>query len=139
MGRATRWFKGLFGSKKEKAPSDPSFQSSDLCTKRSTSANSHLKPTVDSAAWMRSYIAHSDKEQNNHAIAVAAATAAAADAAVAAAQAAVAVVRLTSNGRGTLFGGGRKRWAALKIQSVFKGFLVNLFLLKLFQNFGFRS
>ncbi|KAL9661079.1 hypothetical protein QQ045_025899 [Rhodiola kirilowii] len=130
MGRATRWLKGLFGSRKDKTPS---VQSSDLWNKRSSSAksnssgsNNQLKPTTTAAAeaaWMRSYIAESDKEQNRHAIAVAAATAAAADAAVAAAQAAVAVVRLTSNGRGTLFGGGRERWAALKIQSVFKGFL----------------
>ncbi|CAM8949939.1 unnamed protein product [Rhodiola kirilowii] len=130
MGRATRWLKGLFGSRKDKTPS---VQSSDLWNKRSSSAksnssgsNNQLKPTTAAAAeaaWMRSYIAESDKEQNRHAIAVAAATAAAADAAVAAAQAAVAVVRLTSNGRGTLFGGGRERWAALKIQSVFKGFL----------------
>ncbi|CAM8950331.1 unnamed protein product [Rhodiola kirilowii] len=127
MGRATRWLKGLFGSRKDKTQS---VQSSDLWNKRSSSAksnssgsNNQLKPAAAEAAWMRSYIAESDKEQNRHAIAVAAATAAAADAAVAAAQAAVAVVRLTSNGRGTLFGGGRERWAALKIQSVFKGFL----------------
>ena len=81
---------------------------------------------VDSA-WLRSYISETEKEQNKHAIAVAAATAAAADAAVAAAQAAVAVVRLTSHGRGTLFGGGRDRWAATKIQTVFRGYLVSGF------------
>lgn len=80
-------------------------------------------PAVDTA-WLRSLIADSDKEQNKHAIAVAAATAAAADAAVAAAQAAVAVVRLTSNGRGALFSGGRERLAAVKIQTYFRGFLV---------------
>ncbi|KAF9594200.1 hypothetical protein IFM89_028857 [Coptis chinensis] len=39
------------------------------------------------------------------------------------AQAAVAVVRLTSHGRGTMFGGGGERWAAVKIQTVFRGFL----------------
>ncbi|KAL3598375.1 hypothetical protein D5086_006293 [Populus alba] len=55
---------------------------------------------------------------------VAAATAAAADAAVAAAQAAVAVVRLTSHGRGTMFGGGKEKWAAVKIQTVFRGYLL---------------
>lgn len=80
-------------------------------------------PAVDSA-WLRSLIADSDKEQSKHAIAVAAATAAAADAAVAAAQAAVAVVRLTSHGRGALFSGGRERLAAVKIQTIFRGFLV---------------
>lgn len=78
---------------------------------------------ADEAAWLRSYYTETEKEQNKHAIAVAAATAAAADAAVAAAQAAVAVVRLTSYGRGTMFGGGRERWAAVKIQTVFRGFL----------------
>lgn len=78
------------------------------------------------AAWLQSFYTESEKEQNKHAIAVAAATAAAADAAVAAAQAAVAVVRLTSYGRGTMFGGaGHERWAAVKIQTVFRGYLVS--------------
>ncbi|KAG5106360.1 hypothetical protein JHK82_043330 [Glycine max] len=48
------------------------------------------------AAWLQSF--YTEKDQNKHAIPVAAATAAA-DAAMAAAQAAVAVVRLTSQGR----------------------------------------
>lgn len=82
---------------------------------------------VPDSAWLRSYMADSEKEQNKHAIAVAAATAAAADAAVAAAQAAVAVVRLTSQGRGSLFSGGREKWAAVKIQTVFRGCLVSRF------------
>lgn len=71
-----------------------------------------------------SYTSASEKEQNRHAIAVAAATAAAADAAVAAAQAAMAVVRLTSQGRGALSASSREKWAAIKIQSVFRGYLV---------------
>lgn len=79
------------------------------------------------AAWLKLYCAGPDKEQSKHAIAVAAATAAAADAAVAAAQAAVAVVRLTSHGRVTMFassgGGGREKWAAVKIQTTFRGYL----------------
>ena len=58
---------------------------------------------------------------------MAAATAAAADAAVAAAQAAVAVVRLTSKGRGGLFPGGREKWAAVKIQTIFRSYLVSGF------------
>ncbi|KAL5822702.1 hypothetical protein ACOSQ4_020602 [Xanthoceras sorbifolium] len=156
MGKATRWLKGLLGMKKEKdkdhkdhvvvavaagsvessssnsAPSDSrrekkrfSFGKSVV---REPTVNSQI-PVVNSTdmAWLRSYLADSEKEQNKHAIAVAAATAAAADAAVAAAQAAVAVVRLTSNGSNrALFGGGgggKERWAAVKIQTVFRGFL----------------
>lgn len=82
---------------------------------------------ANNSVWLRS----SDKEQNKHAIAVAAATAAAADAAVAAAQAAAEVVRLTSQGRKNVYGGGRERLAALKIQSVFRGYLVSKMLLNL--------
>ncbi|KAL1340653.1 hypothetical protein HN51_027012 [Arachis hypogaea] len=82
-----------------------------------------LDSSSSDGAWIRSYIADTESEQNKHAIAVAAATAAAADAAVAAAQAAVAVVRLTSQGRGTLFSGSRDKWAAVKIQTFFRGYL----------------
>ncbi|CAK7356772.1 unnamed protein product [Dovyalis caffra] len=134
MGRATRWLKGLLGMKKEK-----DIERDDVATpissdkkekkrwsfaksgKDNTPAN--LSGNMKDAAWLRSYLSETEREQNKHAIAVAAATAAAADAAVAAAQAAVAVVRLTSHGRGTMFGGGRERWAAVKIQNVFRGYL----------------
>ncbi|KAL0429871.1 UNVERIFIED_CONTAM: hypothetical protein Sradi_0613100 [Sesamum radiatum] len=133
MGKATRWLRGLLGMKKDKQNLDSNSNSGGKMEKRRWS---FVKPAKDSgglaqipvhvppadAAWLRSLVADSEKEQNKHAIAVAAATAAAADAAVAAAQAAVAVVRLTSQGRG-LFGGGRERWAAMKIQTVFRGFL----------------
>ncbi|GJX99096.1 IQ-DOMAIN 14-like protein [Tanacetum coccineum] len=71
---------------------------------------------------IRSCMSASEKEQNNHAIAIAETVVAAADAAVAGAQAAVAVVRLTCDGRGTLFS-GRGKWAATKIQSVYRGHL----------------
>lgn len=145
MGRATRWLKGLLGMKKEKDKDRDQIGHSNsvLCDKKEKKRWSFAKSGKDAnaisqiplsitrsipandAAWLRSYIAESEKEQKKHAIAVAAATAAAADAAVAAAQAAVAVVRLTSNGRGTLFGGGRERWAAVKIQTVFRGYLVS--------------
>ncbi|PHU08243.1 hypothetical protein BC332_24732 [Capsicum chinense] len=64
--------------------------------------------TAAEAAWLCSF----DKEQSKHAIVVAAATAAAADAA---AHAADAVVRLASQNRGN--------GAAMKIQTVFRGFL----------------
>lgn len=86
-------------------------------------------PRSSDPAWLRPYIAETEEEQSKHAIAVAAATAAAADAAVAAAQAAVAVVRLTSQGRGATLGGGgsvrREICAAVKIQTVFRGYLVS--------------
>ncbi|OMO66509.1 IQ motif, EF-hand binding site [Corchorus olitorius] len=146
MGKATRWLKGLLGMKKDKNNSSMdqhsnssavfddkkekkrwSFAKSGKDVNAINNNNPPLSfarniPATD-AAWLRSYISESEKEQNKHAIAVAAATAAAADAAVAAAQAAVAVVRLTSNGRGTLFVGGREKWAAVKIQTVFRGYL----------------
>lgn len=141
MGKATRWLKGLLGMKKEKAHVENSSQLTgdrrekkrwsfgkslrDSSAVAQSPANTSGKMPATDAAWLRSYITQSEKEQNKHAIAVAAATAAAADAAVAAAQAAVAVVRLTSQGRGTLFAGGRERWAAVKIQTVFRGCLVS--------------
>ncbi|GAV84340.1 IQ domain-containing protein/DUF4005 domain-containing protein [Cephalotus follicularis] len=135
MGRATRWLKGLFGIKTNKENSNSGDkkdkqrcgfghsgrdQKGFLCHNPTT-----IPPNISAAeaTWLRSYFNDTEKEQNKHAIAVAAATAAAADAAVAAAQAAVAVVRLTSHGRGTMFGGACERWAALKIQAAFKGYL----------------
>ncbi|GJR90355.1 IQ-DOMAIN 31-like protein [Tanacetum coccineum] len=66
---------------------------------------------------IRSCMSTSEKEQNKHAIAVAATAAA-----VAGAQAAMAVVSLTSDGMDTLFS-GREKWAATKIQSVYRGHL----------------
>lgn len=135
MGRASRWLRGLFGTRKEKEPNGE--KSTSPIGRKEKKRWSFGKSGRDSGGaaqvplnipttendWLRSYISETEKEQNKHAIAVAAATAAAADAAVAAAQAAVAVVRLTSHGRGTLFGGGRERWAVVKIQTVFRGYL----------------
>ncbi|XP_061358367.1 protein IQ-domain 26-like [Gastrolobium bilobum] len=134
MGKASRWLKGLLGMKKEKDHSDNSGSLAPdkkekkrwSFTKQGKDMVSHIAPTSvppTDNTWLRSYIAETENEQNKHAIAVAAATAAAADAAVAAAQAAVAVVRLTSQGRGTLFSGSREKWGAVKIQTFFRGYL----------------
>ncbi|PIN26048.1 hypothetical protein CDL12_01216 [Handroanthus impetiginosus] len=134
MGKATRWLKGLLGMKKDKENVE---NNSNYGEKREKKRWSFAKSGKDSggltqipenipatdSAWLRSYISETEKEQNKHAIAVAAATAAAADAAVAAAQAAVAVVRLTRHGGGGLFSGGKEKWAAIKIQTVFRGYL----------------
>ncbi|MBA0851314.1 hypothetical protein Goshw_017442, partial [Gossypium schwendimanii] len=86
-------------------------------------ANSQTPSAVTDAAWLRSYFAETEKVQNKHVVAVAAATAAAADAAMAAAQVAVAVVRLTSNARASFLAGGKEKWAAVKIQAAFRGYL----------------
>lgn len=137
MGKATRWLRGLLGMKKEKENVENFSNCSEKKEKKrwsfakigkdSSSMEVGGQIPVTDTTWLRSFMAESEKEQNKHAIAVAAATAAAADAAVAAAQAAVAVVRLTSHGRGTLFNGGREKWAAIKIQTFFRGYLVSHF------------
>ncbi|GMI88567.1 IQ-domain 26 [Hibiscus trionum] len=132
MGKATRWLKSLFGIKKSKGYSNSGDQQDGkLCSighsRRDSSGrlcNTAAIPLNISPveAWLTSYSEETEKEQNMHAIAVAAATAAAADAAVAAAKAAVAVVRLTSHGRG-IMSGEHERRAAVKIQTVFRGYL----------------
>lgn len=143
MGRAARWLKGLLGGRKDSRESsrDRSGFSAGIGggderrekkrwsfkSGRDSADNAAEPPQVprsasaDNAAWLRPLPLYSETErdQNKHAIAVAAATAAAADAAVAAAQAAVAVVRLTSQGRGTI-----ERIAAVRIQTTFRGYLV---------------
>lgn len=126
----------MFGIKKDKNQTEKGTfghsgrGSTGLCHNPAT-----IPPNITpaEASWLSSFYAEPDNEQSKHAIAVAAATAAAADAAVAAAQAAVAVVRLTSQGgrdTNTVF--GRERWAAVKIQSNFRGYLVIFFICSFF-------
>ncbi|XP_076935547.1 protein IQ-domain 26-like [Bidens hawaiensis] len=118
MGRATRWLKGIFGIKKSKDSGDRNNNNNNF----SCIGLSRRDPTI-SPPTKPMYSTHSEEERNRHAIAVAVATAAAADAAVAAAQVAVAVVKLTSQGGFVGGGGGREFTSAVKIQSLFRGYL----------------
>ncbi|XP_006358875.1 protein IQ-DOMAIN 14 [Solanum tuberosum] len=115
MGKASKWFRGLLGLKKQ----DPS-----------SSSNQNPKPTKKKWSFVKSYrekdsnfVKGTDKESSNYgrvvsnslqngavgcsvdssnrAIAVAEATAVVAEAAIAAAQAAAAGVKLTNSGRAT--------------------------------------
>ncbi|KAI3694396.1 hypothetical protein L1987_77361 [Smallanthus sonchifolius] len=107
MGRTTRWLKTLFGIRKPK----------DSCDRKDNTLScigrSRRDPTLSPPIY--------SIQSEDHAIAVAAATAAAADAAVSAAHAAAAVVKLTT--QGIFLGGGREIAAAVKIQSLFRGYL----------------
>nr|GLL35146.1 protein IQ-DOMAIN 14-like [Ipomoea trifida] len=133
MGKAVRWLKGLLGIKKDKEFPDKKVNkrwsfgrlSGDSRAPVGGQFSGDMTPVVVGSPWrVRSYLSDSEKEQNKHAIAVAAATAAAADAAMAAAQAAVAVVKLTSQGKGGgVAYGRREKWAAVKIQTFFRGYL----------------
>lgn len=130
MGRATRWLRSLLMGKKDGKDPKEKVTSCRKEKKRWSFGKSEKDAEGDAGrapanpAWLRSFCSEREEERNKRTMAVAAATAAAADAAVAAAQAAVAVVRLTSKGRGAVFGGARERWAATKIQAFFRGYLV---------------
>ncbi|KAG1367833.1 putative protein IQ-DOMAIN 14-like [Cocos nucifera] len=132
MGRATRWLRSLLCRKKDAKDQKDNAGNSvgERKEKRrwsfgkpgKGSSEGEAQNTVPAAepAWMRSFYAES-KEQNMHAIAMAVATTAAASAAVTAAQAAV--ERLQSQRKGTMFNGVIERWAAIKIQTAFRGYL----------------
>ena len=95
MGRATRWFKRLFGTKK-------------------------------------SLVSDSEKEQNEQAFAVATTTATTEEAAVSAAKAAESMVTGDIITRD-------ERWAAVKIQKVFRGSLVKFYIFKTFIFFFYKD
>ncbi|GKB97463.1 IQ-DOMAIN 14-like protein [Tanacetum coccineum] len=119
MGIVTRWVRGVLGMKKDKVNID----NRNAKTKKRWSFGKCMKDlsqrvTVETdSTRMRSCMSALEKEQNKHAIDVASTTATVADA-----QAAVAVVRLTSDDMDTLVS-GREKWAATKIQSVYRGHL----------------
>ncbi|GJZ12694.1 IQ-DOMAIN 31-like protein [Tanacetum coccineum] len=119
MGKVTRWFRGVLGMKKDKVNID----NSNAKTKKRWSFGKCMKDpsqrvTLENdSTRIWSCMSTSEEEQNKHAIAIAATAAA-----VAGAQATMDVVSLTSDGTDTLFS-GREKWAATKIQSVYRGHL----------------
>lgn len=127
----------LFGHKKKPATDSTSNRHHNWSLIRSDK-NSLVLPNVAAS--------YGGLDANKHAIAVAAATAAVAEAALAAAQAAAEVVRLTSSrgsrkvaasqqARGNVAPVSVEGWAAVKIQSAFRGYLVSSLRSSRFQNF----
>ncbi|EOA18544.1 hypothetical protein CARUB_v10007101mg [Capsella rubella] len=129
MGRATRWFKGLFGIKPSSCSGSDTGAISNRLDRSLCDSYETIPPNISEkeAAWLRSFYAagEEEKERRTHAIAVAAATAYAADAALASAKAAAAVVRLQGQGKSGPLGGGntRENRAAMQIQCSFRGYL----------------
>ncbi|KAK2356001.1 protein IQ-DOMAIN [Trifolium repens] len=117
MGKASRWFRGLLGLKKSE------HNTSDHKPPKEKRRWSFVKSYREEQPHNTHVTVETEHVQNNNkqAIAVAAATAAAAEAAVAAAQAAAAVVRFNYSSNGIVR--IREQWAAVKIQSAFRGSL----------------
>ncbi|EYU38984.1 hypothetical protein MIMGU_mgv1a008113mg [Erythranthe guttata] len=127
MGKASKWFRGLLGLSTTTTNAAPTPKPPP---KRKWSFAKPHRETDPRNSQHRGHPNDND-DASKHAIAVAAATAAVADAAVAAAQAAASVVQLTSSSRGISTAAARtsrsavhrQEWAAVTIQSHFRGYL----------------
>lgn len=131
MGKKGNWFssvKKALGSgnkkkdkKKQKSEKWPEKQQNDELDSLNaeTALVSPAPPTPPQVEQMK--LMEAENEQNKHAYSVAIATAVAAEAAVAAAQAAAEVVRLTAAACSS--GQSKEEIAAIRIQTVFRGYL----------------
>lgn len=97
-----------------------SFRRSSATAPAQKEVNSTMEATATTPPVQQALL-ESENDQKKHALAVAAATAAAADAAAAAAKAAAAVIQLTAAASGRA--SAVEESAAVKIQSVFRGYL----------------
>ncbi|XP_017424608.1 protein IQ-domain 26 isoform X1 [Vigna angularis] len=107
MGKATRWLKGLLGMKKER---DCCGYSGSLGTdkreKKQSEKNeeSHITPSTIDHTKRRFYVAKKEGVKNKQVTGVA-------------------VERSRRSGRNTLMIGSKEGWAAVSIQSIFRGYL----------------
>ncbi|XP_042459756.1 protein IQ-domain 26-like isoform X1 [Zingiber officinale] len=138
MGRATRWLRSvLWGKKEAKAGGKDnasingyevkerkrwSFAIANVKLRQEESTGRQSPLSATDVAWLSSFYDESE-EEGKHAIAVAVATAAAASAAVSSAQAAVWRLQRLDRQPRALLQGSYAWWAAVKIQTAFRGHL----------------
>lgn len=128
MGRAGRWLRSFLPGKKDRAraPAPEKEQAVAVVTTPGAKEKrrwSFRRPAVKDGGggFLEPRV-----DPDQHAVAVAIATAAAAEAAVAAKQAAAAVVRLAGSSRRGVVVVGIEEAAAIKIQCVFRSYLVSV-------------